>query len=1163
MANTFVKYTGDGVTNTYSIPFGYISASHVKVLVAGVEVAFTFNNSSTALLAAAPTAGLLIVIKRVTPSAPLVDFTDGSTLFEYDLDLSAQQNRYIAEEATDTANEALILDGADNKYDADSKVIKNLANPVNAQDAATKYYLENTWLSAADKAQLNALDTTKLHGVYDDLADVTTVADDLNGPDTIGIVYTSITNVNTVGNNIASVGVNATNIASINTNAANIIDIQNAEENAASALSSKNAAATSETNAAASATNAAASATNAASSASGAATQATTATTQAGIATSQASTATTQAGIATTQALTATTQAGVATTKASEASSSASNAASSASGASTSQAAALASKNAAAISETNAATSETNAATSASNAASSETAAAGSSSTASTQAGIATTQAGISTTKAGEAATSAANALTSENNAASSESAASGSASAAASSASAASGSATAAAGSATSALASADAALAALDNFDDRYLGQKASAPTVDNDGNALLTGSLYFDTGDGSMKVYEGSGWVAAYASLSGALIATNNLIDLTNTTSAKTNLGLSTVASSGSYNDLSGKPTLGTAAATAATAYATAAQGALADTATQPSDLAAVAVSGSYGDLSNLPILTDITLDTIVVNDSLKIPAGTTAQRVVSPTNGNLRYNTTFGNLEIFSDTAWASLSAPPIVSNVSPLICGISTDTVFTITGTSFKTGSVARFIPSTGNPITAKSTTVVSTTTITCVSPDNLDSFAAPYAIEIAIPSGLTNKSEFVIEVDAPPVFSTPAGTIVTTPWNVPISYSIVATDVEGSVTYALTSGALPSGITLNTSTGLLSGTLLAQETTTYTFEITAIDTFTNSSSREFNIVVQNTAPIWQTDPTIPQSTKLDVISIPLIANDPEGSTVTYSFISGALPVGISLSGNTLTGTVDGTAAYAPYSFTVRASDSVLYTDQTFSWLLAYTGPIPFVPDFASPSFESTVSGSWSKPANLRNKAMVWVYHVGGGGGGNSNRSYNGGWNFGGQGGNATIFCTTAEYLNGFSWTIAAGGGPTGGWQGGDHQRGYTNIQGVNYATDTSNRKISLGITSMEGSAQNAYYNVNGSTATLTDLGSYTGDAERYGQSGTVSPGPGTMLFAGGHGFANYSGGNSRGDSIFAGGGAYGQSGQGLPFGGGGGGDSGSGYQGRIRIYYGT
>ena len=48
-------------------------------------------------------------------------------------------------------------------------------------------------------------------------------------------------------------------------------------------------------------------------------------------------------------------------------------------------------------------------------------------------------------------------------------------------------------------------AAEAALDNFDDRFLGAKASDPTLDNDGNALIDGALYFNTTDNVMKVYD----------------------------------------------------------------------------------------------------------------------------------------------------------------------------------------------------------------------------------------------------------------------------------------------------------------------------------------------------------------------------------------------------------------------------------------------------------------------------------------------------------------------------------------------------------------------------------------------------------------------------------------------------------------------------------
>ena len=58
------------------------------------------------------------------------------------------------------------------------------------------------------------------------------------------------------------------------------------------------------------------------------------------------------------------------------------------------------------------------------------------------------------------------------------------------------------------------------------------------------------------------------------------------------------LATVATTGAYSDLTGKPTLGTAAATASTDYATAAQGALADTAVQPAAIAKMVVSDTTG-------------------------------------------------------------------------------------------------------------------------------------------------------------------------------------------------------------------------------------------------------------------------------------------------------------------------------------------------------------------------------------------------------------------------------------------------------------------------------------------------------------------------------------------------------------------------------------
>lgn len=208
---------------------------------------------------------------------------------------------------------------------------------------------------------------------------------------------------------------------------------------------------------------------------------------------------------------------GNANTSANTASTQASNSATSATASETSRVASVAAQTASEAAQTAAEAAQTAAETAKTGSETAETNAAASAATAATQAGI-------STTKAGEAAASA----------------------------TAASGSATAAAGSASAASTSASDAAAALDEFTDLYLGTKGSDPTLDNDGNALQTGALYHNNSDNLIKFYNGSAWVAAYATLSGALIGTNNLSDVASVSAARTNLGLGT-AQSPSFNNV----------------------------------------------------------------------------------------------------------------------------------------------------------------------------------------------------------------------------------------------------------------------------------------------------------------------------------------------------------------------------------------------------------------------------------------------------------------------------------------------------------------------------------------------------------------------------------------------------------------------------------
>lgn len=101
MALSYSLQNGNGATQNFSVPFSYIDRSHVHVYVGGVETsAFTWVNSSTIQITPAPPAGTgNVELRRVTPrDAALVDFQNGSVLFDTDLDTASLQTLFISQE---------------------------------------------------------------------------------------------------------------------------------------------------------------------------------------------------------------------------------------------------------------------------------------------------------------------------------------------------------------------------------------------------------------------------------------------------------------------------------------------------------------------------------------------------------------------------------------------------------------------------------------------------------------------------------------------------------------------------------------------------------------------------------------------------------------------------------------------------------------------------------------------------------------------------------------------------------------------------------------------------------------------------------------------------------------------------------------------------------
>jgi hypothetical protein len=311
-----------------------------------------------------------------------------------------------------------------------------------------------------------------------------------------------------------------TNAAASETSAAN--QAGSATNSAAAAATSETNAATSETNAATSETNAATSESNASTSETNAAASETNAANSATAAANSASSVLTSETNAATSATNAASSATASANSATAAATSETNAATSETNAATSETNAATSATNAATSETNAATSETNASNSASAASTSETNAATSATNAASSALAAATSETNAATSETNAATSATNASTSETNAATSATNAGNSETNASNSASAASTSEVNAATSAASAATSLASVETIFDNFDDRFLGTKTSDPTVDNDGNALATGSFYYNSTTNELKVYNGTSWIAPSTSASNSASA-----------------------------------------------------------------------------------------------------------------------------------------------------------------------------------------------------------------------------------------------------------------------------------------------------------------------------------------------------------------------------------------------------------------------------------------------------------------------------------------------------------------------------------------------------------------------------------------------------------------------------------------------------------------
>lgn len=233
-------------------------------------------------------------------------------------------------------------------------------------------------------------------------------------------------------------------------------------------------------------------------------------------------------------------------------------------------------------------------------------------------------------------------------------------------------------------------------------------------------------------------------------------------------------------------------------------------------------------------------------------IKLPVGNTSQRDTNVGQGAIRFNSETATAEYYDGTNWQTISAPPNITSCSPgnVLSADGSTTSFTISGSNFTTaGATASFIGSDGTTVNATSTTVNSATQITAVATSSdFANSKEPYKVKIENNSGLSAELASAITVDNRPAWSTSAGSLGTvTDSATGTHFTLSATDPEGdTVTYAVTTGSLPGGMSLNSSTGAISGdpTNVGSSTTT-TFTVTATSTgdVTLTAARQFSITV--------------------------------------------------------------------------------------------------------------------------------------------------------------------------------------------------------------------------------------------------------------------------------------------------------------------------------
>ena len=265
-------------------------------------------------------------------------------------------------------------------------------------------------------------------------------------------------------------------------------------------------------------------------------------------------------------------------------------------------------------------------------------------------------------------------------------------------------------------------------------------------------------------------------------------------------------------------------------------------------------------------------------------------TTAQRVDE--KGRLRFNDTTDLLEYYTGSEWKSIDAPPTIISFSVdgrtastsqyIVSGTSGSIDIDINGSLFSDGISVTFLGTGGGNVTPSTTTFNSGSSLTATIND-VSVFNAsfePWTVKVENPSGLSAQLDDALVVDAAPVFTNAADTnfdiqqFTRSSVSIPAASLCGATDPDGdALTYTITSGSLPSGLSINSGSGEITGTLsgTVSTDTVSTFTVTASGSLLNSS-RQFTVTEKPEAvETFTTSGTFSVPTGLTAVDVLVVA----------------------------------------------------------------------------------------------------------------------------------------------------------------------------------------------------------------------------------------------------------------------------------------------------